>query len=255
MIPAERQKMILNLLTLQDVISISQLVEELGVSHMTIRRDIVKLEQNGKVMSVSGGVQLTSVIQHEPPHETKATQYATEKKSIGQLASSFITRKCTVYLDAGTTSLEIARHLAKHDDLLIVTNDFVIANYLICNSNSEIYHTGGHIDRDNQSCVGSKVADFLFKMNIDIAFVSTSSWNLKGISTPNESKVIVKQAIASASQEVILVSDSSKYGKIGTFIALNIEQFSTIITDSNFSETIAAQLQDKGVNVLTCDLD
>ncbi|KJG57080.1 DeoR faimly transcriptional regulator [Photobacterium kishitanii] len=250
MIPAERQKTILALLSKQEVISINELVEQLGVSHMTIRRDIAILEKKGKVLSVSGGVQLTQLIHHEASHEAKATQHFGEKERIGKLASTLIKENSTVYLDAGTTTLEIARELAPRSDLLVVTNDFVIANYLMQHSTTEIYHTGGRIDRENQSSIGSKVADFLEGMNIDLAFVSTSSWNLKGISTPSEPKVIVKKAIAKSAQTVVLVSDSSKYGKIGIFHALDIEEFNVVVTDENLSPAVSTELKEKGISIL-----
>ena len=250
MIPAERQRTILSLLSKQEVASINELVETLAVSHMTIRRDIAKLEQQGKVLSVSGGVQLTQLIHQEASHEAKSILQASEKISIGTLASQIIPEDSTVYLDAGTTILEVAHAIASRDDLLIITNDFVIANYLIQDGKSEIYHTGGRIDRENKSCVDSKVADFLSTMNIDIAFVSTSSWNLKGLSTPSESKVVVKQAIAKASQNLVLVSDSSKYGKVGTFHALDIKEFNSIITDDKFPQSVKEELEEIGINIL-----
>jgi DeoR/GlpR family transcriptional regulator of sugar metabolism len=249
MIPAERHKIILSLLSQQDVISINELVDNLAVSHMTIRRDIAKLEKDGKVLSVSGGVQLTTILHNEPSHDAKAHQNAAEKAVIGKLASQFVPENASVYLDAGTTSLEIARHLAPRNDLLFITNDFMIAMYLMKHSSSELYHTGGRVDRENQSSVGSKVADFLNGMNIDVAFVSTSSWNLRGLSTPSEPKVIIKKAVAKAAQKIILISDSSKYGKVGTFHALDIQCFDIIITDSAFPESVRKELEEKGIQV------
>ncbi|MEZ8321430.1 DeoR family transcriptional regulator, partial [Vibrio splendidus] len=124
MIPAERQRTILSLLSHQEVISISELVEQLDVSHMTIRRDIVKLEASGKVVSVSGGVQLAQALHRELSHDAKVEQQANEKVQIGKLAAQLIEKDATVYLDAGTTSLEIAHQLATREDLLIITNDF-----------------------------------------------------------------------------------------------------------------------------------
>lgn len=250
MIPAERQKKILTLLKSQEVISISELVDLLNVSHMTIRRDIEKLESMGKVNSVSGGVQLTQSIHSELSHDVKITQFSSEKDNIGQLAANFITPNSTVYLDAGTTTLAIANQISQRDDLLIITNDFAVAAYLMANSSHEVYHTGGKVDRNNQSTVGSKVADFLFSMNIDIAFISTSSWSLKGLSTPNEDKVVVKKAIAQASKSVYLVSDSSKYGKVATFHALDMESIDTIITDSLLPDSVCVELKEKGIDIL-----
>lgn len=251
MIPVERQKKILTLLKSQEVVSISELVNLLHVSHMTIRRDIEKLESIGKVNSVSGGVQLTQTIHSELSHDMKITQFALEKSRIGQMAADAIFPNATVYLDAGTTTLEIAHKICQRNDLLIVTNDFAIAAFLMAHSSNDIYHTGGKVDRENQSTVGSKVADFLLGMNIDIAFISTSSWSLKGLSTPNEDKVVVKKAIAKASKSVYLVSDASKYGKVATFHALDIENIDTIITDSTLPDSVHLELREKGIEILS----
>lgn len=250
MIPAERQRKILTQLKSQEVISIAELADLLNVSHMTIRRDIEKLEKQGKVNSVSGGVQLTQTIHSELSREMKITQFSEQKEQIGKLAASVIPANATVYLDAGTTSLEVAHQIIQRDDLLVITNDFSIATYLMAHSSNDIYHTGGKADRDNQSTVGSKVADFLLSMNIDIAFISTSSWSLKGLSTPNEDKVIVKHAIAKVSKIVYLISDASKYGKIASFHALDIEKIDVVITDAALAESARLDLVEKGLEIL-----
>ncbi|MDF5376952.1 DeoR/GlpR family DNA-binding transcription regulator [Vibrio parahaemolyticus] len=249
MIPAERQRTILSLLSHQEVLSISDLTDHLGVSHMTIRRDIVKLESSGKVVSVSGGVQLAQALHSELSHDAKAEQQADEKIQIGKLAATLIGQDATIYLDAGTTSLEIAHQIANRNDLLVITNDFSIAAFLMTHSECELYHTGGKIDRENQSTIGGKVAEFLNGLNIDIAFISTSSWSLKGLSTPNENKVLVKKAIIKAAQTNYLISDSTKYGQIASFHALDIEQLDGIITDRNLSEVVTKELTDKGLRV------
>lgn len=251
MIPAERQRTILSLLSQQEVISISDLVEQLGVSHMTIRRDIATLESSGKVMSVSGGVQLTTAIHSELSHDIKIEQQAMEKALIAKIAAELISANSTIYLDAGTTALEIAYQIAARADLLVITNDFAIAAYLMAHGQCDIYHTGGKIDRKNQSSVGAKVAEFLGTMNIDLAFISSSSWNLKGLSTPSEEKVLVKQAIAKSSKLTYLISDSTKYGKVATFHALDIEEIKGVITDQNLAENVIQELQDKGIKVLS----
>ncbi|OLQ81679.1 DeoR family transcriptional regulator [Photobacterium proteolyticum] len=250
MIPAERQRAILSLLSHQELLSISDLTEHLDVSHMTIRRDIVKLESSGKVISVSGGVQLAQALHAELSHDAKVEQQADEKAHIGKLAATLIEKDATIYLDAGTTSLEIAHQIVDRDDLLVITNDFSIAAFLMNHSQCELYHTGGKIDRENLSTIGSKVAEFLNGMNIDIAFISSSSWSLKGLSTPNENKVLVKKAIINAAQTSYLVSDSTKYGQIASFHALNIEQINGVITDRNLSEVVMQGLTDKGLRVI-----
>lgn len=251
MIPAERHRAILALLSSQEVVSINQLTQQLKVSHMTVRRDIGKLEADSRVISVSGGVQLTETLHSELSHEAKTTQNQSAKVTIGLLASELVKPNTAVYLDAGTTALEIARKLMHRDDIMVITNDFAIAAFLMENSTCSLYHTGGKVDRENQSCVGSKAARLLNELNIDLAFVSTSSWSQRGISTPCEDKILVKQAIVRSAKTNYLVSDSSKYGKIATFHAVDMNFFDAVITDSNFPISCIQDLSEQGVKVIT----
>lgn len=115
MIPAERQKRLLNLINQNTIISISSLVDILGVSHMTIRRDIQKLEQEGKVASVSGGVKSLEHLSTEPTRNDKYLLFPAEKANIGSQAAKLIPHNTTIYLDAGTTTLEIARQITERE--------------------------------------------------------------------------------------------------------------------------------------------
>ncbi|WED24041.1 DeoR/GlpR family DNA-binding transcription regulator [Vibrio sp. JC009] len=253
MIPVERHRSILALLREQEVISISELTKRLQVSHMTIRRDISKLEAEGRVLSVTGGVQLSESLQNEESHDSKALQNPSEKESLSLLALKQIKDSKVIYLDAGTTILEIAKRIVNLNDLTVITNDFVIANYLISNSQCSIYHTGGKVDRANKSSVGNRAAQAIHEFNIDLAFVSTSSWNQRGISTPVEDKVVVKKAICDVSKACCLISDSSKYGKVAPFHAIDLERFDVIITDNNLSQHALEGLTQRGIDVLIAD--
>lgn len=242
MIPAERRKKILNLVQYQNVISINTLVEKLRVSHMTIRRDIQKLEDEGKVISVSGGVQSLERLASELTHDDKSLLFQAQKERVGIRAVQYIPPNSTLYLDAGTTTLEVAKHITERDDLLIITNDFVIADFLMVYGQCALIHTGGSINKYNRSCVGELAAQFLRNISIDIAFISTSSWNLKGLTTPDESKIPVKKAIIQSATKNILVTDSSKYGKVATFLLFPLSSLDCIICDeallSNAQEAI-----------------
>lgn len=253
MIPAERHKTILALLQQNSVISIQELTDKLSVSHMTIRRDIARLEAEGRVTSVAGGVQLTEHLYQEPSHHLKREHRRGQKQAIGLLAASLIPPHACIYLDAGTTTLEIANALLERDDLCIITNDFVITMLLLGYSNNILYHTGGKVDRDNQSCVGDKTAAALAEFNIDLAFISSSSWNQRGISTPNEDKVAVKRAIVAAAERNYLVCDASKYGMVAPFHAVDLVEFDKIITDQALPTACVDELRARDIDVLVAD--
>ncbi len=250
MIPAERQRLIINLLSQSDILSITELTKTLDVSHMTVRRDIETLERKGLVVAVSGGVQLSEALVKEAPHNIKATHSINEKQAIGIYAAQLIPQGASIYLDAGTTTLELAKQLQDRDDLLVITNDFVIANYLIKSSECTLYHTGGKIDRLNQSSVGNKACKIFDDVNIHMAFVSTSSWDMRGISTPSEEKVFVKCKVLECAHKKYLLTDSSKYGKVATFHVVDLTAFDAVITDEKFSEQQVIDFNEQGVSVI-----
>lgn len=249
MIPVERHQQILALVAERGVVSIAELTERLAVSHMTIRRDLQKLEEQGAVIAVSGGVQAAERLAIEPSHQDKEGMFSQQKAAIGALAASLIPANSCIYLDAGTTTLALAKQIGERGDLTVVTNDFVIAAYLLENSQCELIHTGGTVCRENRSCVGEAAAQALRQLFIDLAFISASSWSMRGLSTPSEDKVAVKKAIVDASRRRILLSDTSKYGKVATYLALPIAVFDAIITDSYLPDAAQTVIQQANITL------
>ena len=236
LIPAERRQQILNLLTQREIITINELTTALKVSHMTIRRDLQKMEEDGLLTQVTGGAQLSKRILSEPSHLQKETLNAAQKDAIGRAAAAMIPPHACIYLDAGTTSLALCRHLGDRDDLTIVSNDFEVINYLIKHSSSTLIHTGGQVQKQNRSGIGTLAAQTILSLSIDIGFISASSWELRGITTPDSGKVPVKQAVVKASRQRILICDSSKYSQTATYLAVPLNELNGIITDRALSD-------------------
>ncbi|WP_237387974.1 DeoR/GlpR family DNA-binding transcription regulator [Xenorhabdus sp. Sc-CR9] len=245
MSPPERRDFIYRHLHEHLTVSIRTLVELMNVSHMTVRRDIRILEEEGKVISISGGIKLNDALRQELPWSEKALLHYRHKRVIGKYAASLVEDGQVVYLDAGTTTFEIAQVLAERFNLTIITNDFSITQYLINKSQLSLFHTGGQVDKRNYSCVGKSAAMALSALNVDIAFISTSSWDLEhGISTPHEEKVLVKQALLEISRRKVLVSDSSKYGKYGMFRIFPLSNLNDIVCDGQLSISVQQQLEE-----------
>lgn len=257
MIPAERQQFIRAALAAKGMVSFTDIAEQLGVSHMTARRDMQELERQGYVTLVSGGAQKVERIAAEPTHAEKRRLQYLEKAAIAQKAVSLITPDSAVYFDAGTTCLAIAEAVARdsalRDSILAVTNDFTVAAHLMRHSGCRLYHTGGEVLRNNQSCVGETTASMISRLNLDLAFLSTSSWNSDWISTPTESKIAVKIAAVRASRRAFLVSDATKYGKIGFFNIIKVQELDGIITDTGLPQSAQQQLVRAGINLMLVD--
>lgn len=184
----------------------------------------------------------------EPSHQIKTELGTPQKAAIGKLAASLVQPESCIYLDAGTTTLAIARQLVTMNKLTVVTNDFVIADYLMDNSGRTIIHTGGAVCRENRSCVGEATATLLRGLMIDQAFISASSWSVRGISTPAEDKVAVKRAVAS--RQKILVRDATKYGLVATWLALPLSEFNQIVIDDGLPESAIRALAKVDISLL-----
>lgn len=249
MIPLARREAILANLKQAPFVSIADLASQLGVSQMTIRRDLGKLEADGLVMQVTGGVRATNRLHCEPSHDEKSLLCGIQKDNIGREAAGMIPESSCIYLDAGTTSLAMAKFLYHRSDLTIVTNDLVVAHNLAVNSNNTVIMVGGLVRAQNLSTVGHLAVNTLDGLSLDMAFLSASSFDSRGITTPDPDKVPVKQHVARMARQRYLICDSSKYGQVATYIAVPAGLINMIITD--------AALSDSGRNALLkagCDL-
>ncbi len=253
MIPLERQRAILRLLKNRGTISIAALVEALGVSQMTVRRDIHRLEALGRVVSVVGGVSLPARLALDDSHIVKEGLQCAEKAAIAEVAAQQVSVGDVVFLDAGTTTLAIARRLTEYDGLKIITNDVAIATFLSGVSENELYLTGGRMDRENLSTEGQMAAAAIASFNIDIAFISTSSFDLRGTSVTSEEKLLVKQVVTENSSRTILVSDSTKYGKVATHRAIPFEELNGIISDTGLAPSARQRIKQLGVPLLLAE--
>ncbi|WP_110669784.1 DeoR/GlpR family DNA-binding transcription regulator [Salinicola halophilus] len=255
MIPSQRRQRLLELLEAQTVLSIAELVERLAVSHMTVRRDIQQLEQEGRVLSVTGGVRLVSHLHREPSWQAKAVTNLDAKRAIARRAAQMVHDGLTVYLDAGTTLYEMATLVTHVRHLTVITNNFQITAWLAQYPHIDLYHAGGRVDHDNHSSVGPSVVDYLRQVNVDIAFISSSSWHLeRGVTTPDEAKLMVKQQLMRSASRRVLLADSAKYGQFGLFRACSLEDFDLIVTDSALAPLAQRAIVDRGI-ALACVAD
>ncbi|WP_067599398.1 DeoR/GlpR family DNA-binding transcription regulator [Nocardiopsis listeri] len=248
MIPAQRRDLLLRELRGTGVLSVRELCEILDVSHMTVRRDIMTLEEEGKVRSVPGGVELASQVRSEPSYRDKSRVDLAEKRAMAHAAAELVGQGQTVYLDAGTTLGQLVPLLWHVTGLTVITNDLTTAASLTDHPDVTLYLVGGQIDRENRSSIGDIAADMVAEFNIDVAFVSTSSWDLhRGSTTPSRSKVAVKRAAMAAASSSVLVAGADKYGAFGTFKVAPLTGFTSVITDDRLPDASARAVRELGV--------
>ncbi|MCE3028043.1 DeoR/GlpR family DNA-binding transcription regulator [Salinicola sp. DM10] len=252
MIPSQRRQQLLDLLDTHSVLGIAELATHLAVSHMTVRRDIQRLEQAGQVLSVSGGVRRIAPLHREPAWPLKAATNIAAKRAIARHAASLVKPGQTLYLDAGTTLYELAALLTGHHELCVITNSFQVSALLADYPQIELHHAGGRVDPDNHATVGPAVAAYLSGVNLDLAFFSSSSWHLeRGLTTPDEAKLVVKQQLLHSAAQRVLLADSAKYGRFGRFRACSLEAFDLIVTDDALPPPARQALAERGI-ALSC---
>lgn len=254
MIPVERQKAIIGVLRDAGSASITDLATLLEVSHMTVRRDIHALEQAGRVTSVTGGVTLPERLAFDQSHAAKTELRPAEKRAIAEEAVAMVRDGDLVFLDAGTTTLAIAERLADRVGLTFVTNDLAIAVLLSERSTCELYVAAGAVDRANLSTEGDMVAAAIAEFNIDIAFLSTPAFDLRGASVPSGPKKVVKQALAAHATRTILVTDSTKYGRVAALRTVALSELDALITDTGLPESAVDAIRDAGVRLHLVDV-
>ncbi len=250
MIPDQRREHILKLLQERHVLSINELTSMLSVSHMTVRRDIQALENDGKVLSVTGGVRLAARLKSEPSYLAKAQLEVPAKRAITRAAADLVRENFTIFLDSGTTTLQMVPMLTNKVGLTVITNDFNVVGHLLEYPNIDLIHAGGVVSHADHCSVGQFTADFLSKINVDLAFIASSSWDMaRGSTTPSEPKVVAKQQLMRVASKSVLTVDSTKYGKFGTFRVARLAEFDLIISDERLPQSTVTEMADHDVRL------
>src|SRR5690625_1687373 len=203
------------------------MVDQLGVSEMTIRRDITGLVRRGLVARVHGGAVAPSRSAEEPAFALKATQHQDEKTRIGRLAVARIQAGDAVALSAGTTTLAVARALTAHADfatLTVITNSLPAADVLhqavmqareAARPAPTIVLTGGE-RTPSDALVGPATVDYLRDVRVDWVFLGAHGFTPDaGLMTPNLQEAATNAALLATGRSAVAVLDSSKWGARG----------------------------------------
>lgn len=229
------------------LVTVEQLVDAVDASPATIRRDLIKLDEQGVISRSHGGVALRRFEAVQPTTNEKQLQSPAEKRAIARYAASMVHAGDAVVLDAGTTMLELAKCLT-HLPLRVITVDLHIALFLSEFRQIEVTIVGGRIDDSSQSCIGEFGRKMLRSVYPDIAFMSCNTWSMeKGVTTPTEDKAGLKQEIIANAQRKVLLADSSKYGAHSLFNVASLSRFTDVITDVNLPQAVQAELKAQSV--------
>jgi len=254
MLAAERRKTILELIEKQNSISVGELCRMLGVSDMTVRRDLRILSNSGLLERVHGGALARRGRSYEPPFFIREKEYAWQKQLIGKRAAELVNQGDSIALDVGTTTLELARCLTNTPNLTILTASLPIANVLAESPNLRLILTGGQVRPQEHSLIGH-IAERAYKeFHVDKAFIGVGGLHPEaGLTEYNLEDTLVKRSLITNTGQVIVLADSSKLGEICLAFVAPISAVDILITDSGASPTVIEQLSAAGVEVIFAD--
>ena len=249
LLSAERESLICRSLT-AGVRTIAELSNELQVSEATVRRDLETLEKQGVIRRVYGGAELLRKRHTEPLYEEKASLHAREKLQIAEAAVKFIQEGDTIFLDGGSTVLEMARRLPPLRDLTVVTNSLMAAADLM-EKNFHIILVGGEFRSLSRTLVGPLTSKILESLTISKAFLGTIGLEAeRGISTTDPNEAYTKELVMKRSDKVFLLADSSKFGVSSFVFSGSAKDIDVLVTDSALPQAAQKQLKTKNIEVI-----
>jgi DeoR/GlpR family transcriptional regulator of sugar metabolism len=252
-LPAERHRRIQELLRERQAVRVSTLSELLGVSEVTVRRDLEELERRGLLERTHGGAIAAQRMRIEPAYLEAISLHADEKRRIGEVAARLVQPRDTVFLNGGTTTLQVFRHLEALGSK-IVTNHVGIA-LESAERVFELILVGGEYRSPSNSCVGLFAADTVRKVYATKAILGVEGVSRRtGLTAAAAEEANIARIMIDQTQgQVIVVADSSKLGTVADFAIGPIDQVSVLVTDAGIDDEYREELAELGLEVVVAD--
>ena len=250
-----RQSRILELLEKNGRVSIAEIKEMFNVSDMTVRRDLLTLDQMGYVTKVHGGVLAKNKLFLDGSFSHRERKNIKEKKAIANQAAGLIEPGENVILDTGTTTLYLARELVKSGIVITVATTSLAVASTLFNSNIDVLIFGGFLRREIPDLIGPLTEKNLADFHADKLFVGCDGVLLEeGFFTSDLNISHLEEKMVNIADEVIVIADSSKFGRKSFVKYADITMVDKIITDSGVGKSIVEKFGNKGIEVVIADI-
>ncbi|MBS4172269.1 DeoR/GlpR family DNA-binding transcription regulator [Bacillus sp. FJAT-49736] len=214
MLTAERHRIILELLKQKEIVSLQELVNETNTSESTIRRDLIELEKKNALKRVHGGAARLQGKLEEPGIIEKTAKNLTAKDLIAKYAASLVEQADCIYLDAGSTTLQMIPYLPNESDIVVVTNGLTNIQPLL-NKGIKTYLIGGAIKPKTGAMIGRGALYAIENYRFDKCFLGVNGIHPSfGYTTPDPEEAFIKQKALQLSRESYVLADDTKFGEI-----------------------------------------
>lgn len=251
----QRRALILDEVRRRGGVRVNELTQRLGVSDMTVRRDLDALARLGALEKVHGGavpVEGAEPTGHEPGFEEKTGREPAAKEEIARAAASLVTAGSAVALSGGTTTYALARVLAGVPDLTVVTNSVRVADVLHTGRSPEggeaggptVVLTGG-VRTPSDSLVGPVADRAIAALHFDLLFLGVHGISVEaGLSTPNLAEAETNRRLVASARRVVVVADHTKWGTVGLSSFASLSEVDVLVTDAALPAATRAELSE-----------
>lgn len=251
LIPAQRHELILEHLAQFKILSCNSLAKFLNVSESTVRRDLEILDRQGVIERTRGGAILSQRIRTETEYTQRAQQYIVEKERIGRTTAGIIKDGDIVFINSGTTTTQVIRHIFNISNVTVITNN---SNALVDaqDIDFELLFLGGFFLPRSNAVIGSFALNNLRDIYATKCIIGVDGVSIRyGCTVPtNPEAEVVRMMIENTQGTIIIVTDHSKWGSVSNHRIAHLDQINMFITDERLSVDARVDLASFGVEVI-----
>jgi DeoR/GlpR family transcriptional regulator of sugar metabolism len=249
-----RRRQILELVKSDGAAHVNALAQKFGVSTVTIRNDLTKLAEAGELLRDRGGAISTASsrqVTHLLGLNERAILNREAKQRIGKAAAQLVAPGDTIIMDAGTTVVEMASHLAGIIPLTVVTNALNVALTMGAATEAQLIFLGGTLSREASSTVGPLAEQTLANLAVQKVFLGTQALDLKSGLTDTTLEIAqAKRAMIKAARQVFLLADSSKWDQTGFIKVAQLEEIDALISDEKLPASARTAVERLGIRLI-----
>ena len=258
MLAESRRRLLLDRIARQGFATLDELVKSLGVSESTIRRDLEALDLAGSVRRTHGGAMLVEpevkTMPALPAFDDRSSTATAEKRAIGRATAALIDDGDTILLDGGTTTLEVARALLGRP-VQIVTNRLPIAQLAASCKEMHLILIGGYVYPRTGVALGPLAVATMRNIRVQRAILGAGAIVAEGLYNSNLLLVEAERQMMACGQEVTIVADHSKFGRLSLAFLCGLDEVDDLVVDPGISEADRAMLEAAGVVVHLAELE
>ncbi len=251
LIPAQRRDLIQEYLSVNKIVRMDDLCQLLDTSEATVRRDLEWLEQEGILERTRGGAILNQRMTLEPEYIQRENTNPEEKHLIGEVAASLIADGDVVFINSGTTTAQVIRHMRRDAGITVITNN-VHAALAAGAAGFSNYLVGGEFQPHSNSVAGRFAIDNLKQVYADKAILGIDGISLiHGCTVPSNAEAeVIKLMIERTKGDIMIVADHTKWGVVSNYQIASIDEINILVTDEQIDPSTLESLSAHSVKII-----